>query len=181
MLSSLRELLLKGLYGESKDLNQDGFVNLNELEEYTAARVSEYTSMSRDITYQRPRVSNLDPVFSVQFPVSIRWSIEMIPDSLKEKYLQALFDRYKEFSILAKLLFCSIILLLFLLGARLGLLGIKVQNASRLILPFDINYVDPLPTRLKILNSFEHLILLCHISQQPVKGLLHVVFCNSSQ
>lgn len=64
--------LLKGLYGESKDLNQDGFVNLNELEEYTTGHVSEYTSRSRDFTYQRPRVSNLDPVFSVQFPLSIR-------------------------------------------------------------------------------------------------------------
>ncbi len=32
------------------------------------------------------------------------------------------------------------------------------------------------------LNDLDsYLILLCHISQQPVKGLLHVVFCNSSQ
>ncbi|TNF00943.1 MAG: hypothetical protein EP322_00530 [Bacteroidetes bacterium] len=64
--------LIKGLNGESDDINEDGFVNLNELEEYTSSHVSDYTSSHSDITYQRPRVSNLDPTFSVQFPLSIR-------------------------------------------------------------------------------------------------------------
>lgn len=64
--------LLRGLNGESKDVNKDGFVNLNELEEYTAERVSNYTSNHADVTYQRPRVSNLEPIFSAQFPLSIR-------------------------------------------------------------------------------------------------------------
>lgn len=81
----------------------------------------------------------------------------MIPDSLKEKYLQALFDRYKELSTVARFIFGFIVLFLFLFSARLGFLGIKTQNVSKVILPFNISHVDQLPARLKIVSSFEHL------------------------
>lgn len=65
--------LLEGLYGKSDDFDNDGLVNLYELEDYVSKKVREHTlSKSSDFALQKPQVSNLDRKYSVTFPLSIR-------------------------------------------------------------------------------------------------------------